>query len=78
MLHAGQIDWITVTSSAIARSLLKLFGDNLYRAKLASISPITSAELRALGHAPAVEAREYTVEGLVQAIVDETLRGTGI
>jgi uroporphyrinogen III methyltransferase / synthase len=69
MLHGGQVDWVTVTSSAIARSLAKLFGDELYRVKLASISPITSAALRESGHAPAAEAAEYTVEGLIAAIV---------
>ena len=69
-LHAGQIDWITVTSSAIARSLIQLFGEELHRAKLASISPITSATLRERNYQPAVEAAEYTVAGLVGAIVD--------
>ena len=67
-LVAGHIDWVTVTSSAIARSLASLFGDDLRRAKLASISPITSATLRELGHEPAVEAAEYTMDGVVQAI----------
>jgi uroporphyrinogen III methyltransferase / synthase len=69
LLRAGQIDWITVTSSAIARSLVGLFGADLRRAKLASISPITSGALGELGHEPAVEAAEYTVAGLVAAIV---------
>ena len=68
MLRAGQIDWITVTSSAIARSLGELFGDDLHRAKLASISPITSGALRELGHQPAVEAAEYTMAGLAASI----------
>ena len=65
MLAAGRIDWVTVTSSAIARSLAKLFGDQLHRAKLASISPLTSGVLRELGYEPAVEATEYTMSGLV-------------
>jgi uroporphyrinogen III methyltransferase/synthase len=68
-LSAGQIDWITVTSSAIARSLVRMFGDNLRKSKLASISPLTSEVLRQLGHEPAAEARDYTMDGLVQAIV---------
>jgi uroporphyrinogen III methyltransferase/synthase len=70
LLRAGRIDWITVTSSAIARSLVRLFGDDLRRAKLASISPITTGTLRELGHLPAAEAAEYTVDGLVAAIVN--------
>jgi uroporphyrinogen III methyltransferase/synthase len=68
-LAAGEIDWVTVTSSAIARSLHALFGQSLSQAKLASISPVTTATLGELGHAPAVEAREYTMAGLVAAIV---------
>ena len=69
-LAAGQLDWVTVTSSAIARSLAKLFGEDLHRARLASISPITSGDLRKLGFEPAAEAREYTMDGVVAAIVE--------
>src|SRR5262249_44164369 len=47
-MAAGHIHWTTVTSSAIARSLVNLFGDSLHKTKLASISPITSATLREL------------------------------
>jgi uroporphyrinogen III methyltransferase/synthase len=67
-LAAGRIDWVTVTSSAIARSLAAMFGDNLRRTKLASISPITSATLRELGYEPACEATDYTMSGVVDAI----------
>ena len=67
-LEAGRIDWITVTSSAIARSLAQLFGEKLKQARLASISPITSAAIRELGHSPAVEAKSFTTEGLIRAI----------
>jgi uroporphyrinogen III methyltransferase/synthase len=69
-LAAGRIDWITVTSSAIARSLVRMFGDELRKTKIVSISPVTSATLRQLGHEPAAEAREYTMEGVVQAILE--------
>ena len=69
LLRAGKIDWITVTSSAIARSLARLFGEELRQAKLASISPITSGVLRELGYEPAAEAVEYTLAGLTAAIV---------
>lgn len=68
-LAAGRIDWVTVTSSAIARSLARMFGEQLRAARLASISPITSGVLRELGYEPAAEATEYTMEGLVEAIL---------
>jgi uroporphyrinogen III methyltransferase / synthase len=73
LLAAGRIDWITVTSSAIARSLVAMFGQpqasDLKGAKLASISPVTSATLRDLGYEPAAEAHEYTMAGLVEAML---------
>jgi uroporphyrinogen III methyltransferase/synthase len=69
-LSAGRIDWITVTSSSIARALAVMFGDELRRARLLSISPVTSEALRQSGHDPAAEAIVYTMEGLVQAILE--------
>lgn len=68
LLEAGKIDWITVTSSAIARSLASLLGDHLRRACLASISPLTSQTLRELGYEVAAEAQVYTMPGLVAAM----------
>jgi uroporphyrinogen III methyltransferase/synthase len=69
-LAEGRIEWTTVTSSAIARSLVRMFGDSLRATKLASISPITSEVLRELGHPPAVEAAQYTSAGLVRALLE--------
>lgn len=68
-LREGRVAWITVTSSAIAGALVRLFGEDLRRARLASISPVTSETLRRLGFAPSAEADPYTMEGLVAAIV---------
>jgi uroporphyrinogen III methyltransferase / synthase len=68
-LAVGGIDWITVSSSSIARSLARLFGDNLRRSRLASISPVTSATLRELGFEPAAEAQVFTAAGLAEAIL---------
>lgn len=69
LLSLGKIDWIAVTSSAIAQSLARLFGEELQKSKLASISPITSEVLRQLGYEVAVEAEEYTFAGLTAALV---------
>lgn len=74
-LAAGEFAWVTVTSSAIARNLVRLGGEALRRTRLASISPITSGVLRELGYEPAVEATEYTIEGLVQAILKSSVQG---
>lgn len=67
-MAAGEIDWTTVTSSAIARSLVKIFGDSLHQTKLASLSPITTQTLNTLGFTAACEAERYTMDGLAEAI----------
>jgi uroporphyrinogen III methyltransferase/synthase len=67
-LAAGKFHWVTVTSSAIARSLASMFGSHLRQARLASISPITSATLRECGFEPDVEATDYTMSGVAEAI----------
>ncbi len=71
-LEDGELTWTTVTSSAIARSLVSLFGQNLRATKLASISPITSQTLRELGFEPAVEANVHTMAGLVDTIIEHS------
>ena len=69
LLQCGKIHWITVTSSAIGRSLVRMFGDDLRRTPLASISPITSKTLAECGFPPAVEAAEATLPALVHSVV---------
>lgn len=68
-LENGQIDYVTVTSSAIARSLSQMFGPLLYRTRLVSISPITSRTLTDLAYPPALEAATATLEGLLDQII---------
>jgi uroporphyrinogen III methyltransferase/synthase len=72
-LKAGEVHWITVTSSPTARSLIRLYGELLRSAKIVSISPLTSATLNELGYHPAFEASPHTVDGMV----DTVLRGGG-
>ena len=64
------VDWVTVTSSAIARSLYRHWGDRLRDVKLVSISPITTQALKECGLAPTAEATEYTSDGVVDAILE--------
>jgi uroporphyrinogen III methyltransferase/synthase len=72
-LSLDEIDWITITSANTARSLVRLYGDGLRRAHLASISPMTSAALRDLGYETAVEASPHTATALVDAILNGDL-----
>ena len=68
-LTTSRIDWTTVTSSAIARSLVHMFGDKLRKTKLAAISPLTAEVLTEQGYAPAVVAGAYTMDGIIEAIL---------
>lgn len=70
-LAAGEIGWATVTSSAIARSLVGMFGQKLTCTRLASISPLTAGVLEELGFTSAAIASEYTSEGLVAALMEK-------
>ncbi len=74
-LSSGEIHWVAVTSPATARSLVRLYGDALRQARLATISPLTSDALRELGHQPAAEASPHTVAGLTEAILEATGHG---
>lgn len=77
LVDEGKIDWLTVTSSAIAHSVVRLFGPALAQIRLASISPITSQTLRELGHSPTAEATVYTLDGVVDAILAVEQAGEG-
>jgi uroporphyrinogen-III synthase len=63
---------VTFTSSSTATNFLGLLASeqrqHLHEICLASIGPVTSATLSKAGFAPTVEAREYTMGGLVEAI----------
>ena len=68
-LEGGEIDWVTATSSAIARSLGQLFGTSLGKAKLLAISPLTASVLSEQGHPAAAVAEVYTMEGMIDALI---------
>jgi len=75
LLREGRIDYVTVTSSNIARVLASAL-DGQSRARietgevqLVSISPVTSAAIRECSLPIAAEAIEYTAAGVVDALV---------
>ena len=76
-----QVLAITFTSSSTVHNYLKLLGvrsakSTLVRGVLnASIGPITSETLRSYGLAIDVQAREYTIPGLIQALVERAKEG---
>lgn len=68
-MAAGEIGWVTVTSDAIAHSVVRLFGEHLRQTRLASLSAGVTQTLETLGYPVAVEADEPTMRSLVQALV---------
>ena len=64
---------VTFTSSSTARNFAELLGDakapSLRNVEFASIGPVTSGTLRKLQLPVAIEAREFTMGGLIRAIV---------
>jgi uroporphyrinogen III methyltransferase/synthase len=75
-LRAGRIDLVTLTSSNIARSLVRsLDAETLERirsgsVRLVTISPVTSEAVSAMGLPVAAEAKEETGAGVVAALVE--------
>ncbi|TWT32023.1 uroporphyrinogen-III C-methyltransferase [Blastopirellula retiformator] len=63
------IDYVLVTSSAIARATVRLLGERAKETKFVTISPITSGALREVGAEPAVEASVYTMDGVLEALL---------
>jgi uroporphyrinogen-III synthase len=68
---------ITFTSSSTVRNFVALVGSSIGKQEgtnllrdidLASIGPVTSATLRELGLRVDIEAKEYTIPGLIEAI----------
>lgn len=74
-VRRGEIDFIPFTSSNIAKAVLGRLDEvsrdriNEGRTRLVSISPVTSGAIGEMGLPVAGEAREATVEGLIEALV---------
>ena len=62
---------VTFTSSSTVKNFMSFIEDKsiLEGIKLASIGPITSKTLKEFGFEPDIEAEEYTIKGLYDAIV---------
>ncbi|WP_018084946.1 uroporphyrinogen-III C-methyltransferase [Desulfurispora thermophila] len=82
LLQAGQIDYVTFTSSSTVRNFVSalnhpdLPGLLQSRAvKVAAIGPVTAQTARELGLPVHIQAGRYTIEGLLEAIVND-VRGS--
>ncbi|NOZ26715.1 MAG: uroporphyrinogen-III synthase [Chloroflexi bacterium] len=73
MLARGQIDVVTFTSSSTVRNFVARVGRDalpyLSDVVIACIGPITASTARELGLSPAIVAQVYTVDGLLESLV---------
>lgn len=67
-LKVTDADIVTFTSSSTANNYYKIFGG--IKGIAASIGPVTSSSIRELMKQPEIEASVYTIDGLVDAIVE--------
>ena len=75
LLREGTIDMITFTSSSTATNFAVMLRDQdlprlLSRAVVACIGPITRKTVEDLGMRPEIVSEEFTIPGLVRAMVD--------
>lgn len=70
-LRDNSIHIVTFTSSSTVKNFMALVGDTalLEGVKLASIGPVTTKTLAEFGLTPDIEATDYTIKGLYDAIV---------
>jgi uroporphyrinogen III methyltransferase/synthase len=74
MLTGKEIDIVTFTSSSTAKNFVNLLAELdlpklLENVRIACIGPITANTVRKLGLQVDIEAKEYTIPGLVEAII---------
>ncbi len=67
-LDRGELDMVTFTSASTVREFVGQAGLDLGVARVAVIGPVTAAAARAAGLRVDVEAKDYTVDGMLVAI----------
>lgn len=75
MLESGEVDCVTFTASSTVENLVRTLGEEetrrlLGRTRVACIGPITAETAEGHGIRVDAEAEEYTIPGLVEAVVD--------
>ena len=70
-----EIDIVTFASSSTVRNFIKILGPEnivlLKDVKIACIGPVTARTAEELGLDVAVTAKDYTIDGLIKAILQE-------
>ncbi len=77
----GRVDWVTFASPFAAECFVEQIGEETVKttgAKVASIGPVTSEKLRQLGVQVETRADEHTIDGLIAAIEQVSVRQGGV
>lgn len=74
-LRLGRVDWVTLTSSNLARAFARVVDDQIRpwlseRTRLVCLSPLTASAAQAAGLPVAGAASTFTVEGLIRAMLE--------
>lgn len=74
LLENGEVDCVTFTASSTVENFVGAFGDEagrlLSKTRVACIGPITAETARGFGIRVDAEATEYTIPGLVDAVME--------
>ena len=80
LFKENQVDVITFTSSSTVNNFVKIMGRNFSLpegVKIACIGPVTAAAAKKAGFPVDIHQEEYTMEGLVGALIDYFQEKTG-
>ncbi len=82
LLESGDIDCVTFTASSTVENFVRAFGEEAARllseTRIACIGPITAGTARDHGLRVDAEADEYTIPGLIEAVVDLLAVGNNV
>jgi uroporphyrinogen III methyltransferase/synthase len=73
-IKTGKIDYLTFTSSSTVSNFVEMMGRDMpvnSSVKIACIGPITAGKARELGFKVDIIAGQYTIDGLLQAIIQD-------
>jgi uroporphyrinogen III methyltransferase/synthase len=79
VFSSGGVDIVVFTSASTVRGLLRLLGTRrkaLEQVTNVCIGPVTAAAVSEAGLRPGAVAREYTIDGLIEALLEVSDRGT--
>ncbi|HOU05773.1 MAG TPA: uroporphyrinogen-III synthase, partial [Smithellaceae bacterium] len=73
LLEARAVDVITFTSSSTVEKFVEIMGKDFVvppQVRVACIGPVTASTAKKAGFQVDIEQKEYTMQGLVQALID--------